>query len=127
MYGAAAGSKDTTALLIKSGANVNAKDIGGRTALMATATKSNLSSSYAERLKDVAELLIKSGVEVNAKDNEGMTALMLAARWGNKDTVELLIKSGANVNAKDNEGYSALMHAGSDDIANLLRAAGARE
>lgn len=144
MSAIADGQKDMVELLIKAGADVKAKGYEGRTALMHAADK------------DTAELLIKAGADVNAKDDNGWTALMEAAYSGYKDVAELLIKSGAdsrmafawavkesrsdavellinagaNPNVTDSEGISALDYAilyGQNDIANLLRAAGAKE
>lgn len=139
------GDKDMVDLLIKSGADVNAKANGGWTALM--------NAVYYDRDKNVVELLIKSGADVSTKDNKGKTALMRArnkdiaetlikagADGGEAlictikersfDTAEILINAGADVNAKDSEGISVLTYAilyGRNDIADLLRAAGAKE
>lgn len=93
-------SKDVADVLIKAGADVNAKDTNGSTALMVIAqnTKGDYHKRY-ERLKDVAELLIKAGADVNAKADDGRSALSIA-------------KS---------------LSGGSSYITGLLRAAGARE
>ncbi len=106
---------------IKLGADMNAKDNVGGTALMWAASRG---------YKDIAELLIKSGADVNAKNNNGRTALESEIINKKKDVAEMLIKAGANVNATDNEGLTLLTHAilyGKNDIADLLRAAGAKE
>lgn len=142
-----ANSKDVADVLIKAGADVNAKDTNGLTALIFTTSHDR---------KAIAELLIKAGADVNAKTNDGLTALMYVTYSGRKDIAELLIKAGADgnaalifaidnnnepaakllielgadVNAKDNDGLSLLTHAilyGHNYIADLLRAAGARE
>jgi len=60
-------------LLLKKGANVNAKDKYGGTALMYAAVKGH---------KEVVELLIENGADVNAKNIMGKTALMSASRGG---------------------------------------------
>ena len=117
-------SKDIVELLIKAGADVNAK----RYIMNSFSTVLMLAASYGRI--DIAELLIKAGADVNAENNTGSTALRVAAIEGYKDIVELLIKAGVNPNAKDSDGISVLDYAilhGRNDIADLLRAAGAKE
>lgn len=141
------GHKDMVELLVKSGADVNAKSSSGWTALM---------NAVGNGYRDIAELLVKSGADVNAKNNNNMTALMYAAMCDYKDIAEIFIKAGADgdaalkwavennkydavkllielgvdVNVKDSDGLTLLTHAilyGKKDIAQLLRAAGAKE
>ena len=108
---------------IKNGADVNAKDKEGNTALIDAAGSINKNN------KEIVELLINSGADVNAKNNAGWTALMSAAFEGNKEIVETLIKAGADVNAKDSYGDTALILAatnyGSKDVIEILIKAGA--
>lgn len=89
-------------LLIKNGAEVDAKSDYGGTALIRAAFRNSL---------DVARFLIGHGAEINAKDNDGNTALMGAARRDplNLDLMKLLVEHGAEVNVKDNDGMTALM------------------
>lgn len=68
---------------IMNGANVNAKDNNGWTALMLVTL-----NNHAE----TAELLLKHGADVDAKNNYGWTALSYASRI---DTAKLLRKYGA--------------------------------
>ncbi len=89
------------------GADVNAKDYTGQTALIFV-------SKYG--VKEVVELLIQNGVDVNLKDRYNNTALMWAANYGYKEVVELLILSGADVNLKDTGGRNAIMHAENEEI-----------
>ena len=102
-------------------ADVNAKDVQNRTALM-----------YAAQIGDlgVVNALIKAGANVNAKANGGWTALMAAASNGRLGVVNALIEAGADVNAKkDISGRTPLMLAQQHkhaDIVNALKAAGAK-
>ena len=88
-------------LLIKNGADVNARDNNEKTALITVAGYGNMRA---------AELLIKNGADVNAKDYLGWTALMHAAKYCHIGAVELLLENGADVNANDNDGWTALMY-----------------
>lgn len=147
MAASSGGYKDIAELLVKSGADVNTNNSYGGTALMYAAKWGHT---------DVAEFLIRSGADVNAKGKDGSTALMSAASGGHTDmarllvnagadsrtavvwavkehnfnAVKLLIELGADVNATDNDGLTLLTHSilhGRNDIADLLRAAGAKE
>lgn len=76
---------------IAQGADVNAKDIMGFTALM-----------YAVADKDhklnIIETLLKNGADVNAKSNDGYTPLLAAMHGENPETIVLLLERGANFN-----------------------------
>ena len=105
------GSLKIVKSLIGYGADVNAKNNDGRTALMLT---SNL---------EIAKLLIDNGADVNAKNNDGGTALTRAVYWDKLEVAKLLIDNGADINAKDSLGHTALTQAVNWDrleIAKLL-------
>ena len=111
--------EDGGELILKAGANINAKDADGMTALMHAA-------NFAR--DKVTKLLLKHGADVNAKDKSGNTALMFAADHQEDDVVRLLLEYGADVNAKDKSGNTALMFAADhqeDDVARLLLEYGA--
>ena len=102
---------------IAAGADVNAKDVVGRTPLSHAAEAGH---------KEIAELLIANGADVNAKDKPGWTPLFYAAFSGRTEVAELLIAEGVDVNAKDNLGtlrYAA--SGGHKEIVELLIANGA--
>jgi len=71
------------------GAEVNAQDKNGDTALMAAAEKGHRVI--------VQELLAQDGIEVNAQDKDGDTALIVAAGKGYKEIVRALLAKGADV------------------------------
>ena len=73
-------------LLSKHGAEVNAQDNYGWTALMRAALTGQT---------ETAELLLKNGANINAKDKDGRTALMWATPYGNTKTADLLRRYGA--------------------------------
>src|SRR5437773_2162084 len=138
--------------LLKQGANVNATQADGTTALHW--------SSYRDDLES-ADLLIRSGANVNTRNDLGATPLwaacqngsesmvrrllsaganpnaalllgetpvMVAARSGNLAVVELLAAKGANVNARAARGQTALMWAVAQkhpDVVKVLVAHGA--
>jgi len=120
------------ALLLVSGADVNAKTLEKRrwgyskkeygwTALHMAANAGN---------NQMAELLFANGAEVNAKTNVGHTPLHMTCIGGHKSTVELLLAKGAKVDAVTDDGHTPLKYAvlmGHDDIADLLRKHGGVE
>src|SRR5262249_15883091 len=77
------------AVLLKKGADVNAAQADGMTAL-----------HWATYHDDpqTATLLVKAGADVKAANRYGVTALSLACTNGNTAIVELLLKSGADPN-----------------------------
>ena len=88
--------------LLDSGANVDATDINGQTALIAAVINRHL---------EAIETLIKNHADLNKQDNNGMTALMAAAFNGHSEAIETLIENRADTSKQDNNGVTALMYA----------------
>ena len=72
--------------LLSAGADVDAKNAAGVTALIYAAYYGHT---------EVIEVLITAGADVNAKANNGATALMIAEAMGHTDIVEILKAAGA--------------------------------
>ncbi len=113
------GDRGAVQRLLDKGADVNAKDGKGQTALYFAALSGH---------KEVAELLIVNKADINAGANDGVTPLQIAVAAGHREVAELLIAKGADVNAKARSGFTALSFAaslGRKELAELLIAKGA--
>ena len=95
-----AGRVNIVKVLLKLGADVNARDIHGSVPLHRAALV-----GCAPVLKE----LVHNGAELDARDHWGHTALCLAARCGHLDVVTELLTNGANLEARDTEGYTPLI------------------
>ena len=108
-------------LLLDGGADLNACDYDGSTALLCAA------GNNWTPLETLC-LLLDRGADPNACDHDGGTALFYAARdpWTRLDTLRLLLDRGTDPNACDYAGRTALAVAeesGHTKTAALLRAA----
>jgi ankyrin repeat protein len=122
MSAAYAGDLEHVRQLLAAGADVNAKDEGGWTALMKACYNAEQKRGYAE----VVQALIDAGADVEAPIGYGVRPLMLAAGYGEADVVDTLLKAGADVLAKNEGGYTALMMVKQKfyvDVINLLHEA----
>jgi len=88
--------------LLEGGANVNARNSGGQTALMILASRAYNPETVA--------LLLGRGGDINARDSEnGWTALMWAAAFsGNPEIITLLLENGADAVMRDYYGRLAI-------------------
>jgi ankyrin repeat protein len=121
LFAAISGSPETIRMLLKSGADVKAKDVDGRTALIETLTTEN------DLPPETIEELIQAGAEVNVRIYGGLTPLMIAAA-GNSRILKALIRAGADLNAEDDQGATALRWAkDSRENYKILKDAGAKE
>jgi predicted LPLAT superfamily acyltransferase len=118
---AALGNIEIMQALIAAGANLNAVNRDGNSALM-LATDSNLTES--------AKVLVNAGADVNLRNHKRYTPLINAVTRGNQEVVKLLLAHKAEINAETAEGRTALMVAyenGSFEMVQLLMDASANE
>jgi ankyrin repeat protein len=76
----------------------------------------------------IVSLLLEAGADANTTLRGGETVLMTAARTGKPGPVKLLLSHGARVNARDRKGQTALTWAAAEghaEVVSLLLAAGA--
>jgi ankyrin repeat protein len=140
--------KEAVRALVKQGADVNAAEGDGMTALHWAAAKgepeladilvhagANVKAitrvgSYtplhmAAKIGSVSvmDVLLKAGADVNAATVPGTTPLMLAAAAGNPEGIRLLAARGANLDAREPaKGHTALMFAAAANRADAVRA-----
>ena len=121
------------------GANPNAKDADGITALMTAArgrlfeTRNSFGWTYGyTNSPEIVRLLLEAGADINARDNDGNSALIwavigqsyydgfsLITRYNHSpETVRLLLEAGADIN---NDGPSALIIAASRGYRGTVR------
>lgn len=105
--------KDIVKILIKNGADVNAKAHSGCTALHFAGCMpfSGDDSYYRIHLESIVDQLLANGANINEPDNYGSTPLMLAISNGQTEMFKILIDRSADIHLKNEEGETALSKA----------------
>ncbi|WP_353282539.1 ankyrin repeat domain-containing protein [Wolbachia endosymbiont (group A) of Myopa testacea] len=140
------GKVENVKALIEGGANVNAIDDGGYTALHSASLMScektvrelikagsNVNTgNYIGRtplheavfMREIVNVraILEAGGDVNAKDQKGYTPLHIACKTGEtKEIIKELVKAGANVEQKDKFGKTAMYYARTEELLEKLR------
>jgi ankyrin repeat protein len=108
------GFSEITRLLINRGAEINATDRDGNTALILACIGDQV---------ETARILLDHGADPERHGEEGLTALMLASKNNRVELVRLLIDRGANIGSRsfDKTENTALMIAASHGMKDTLR------
>lgn len=104
---------------LEAGAEVDAVDERGWTALFMACHNPDLDRGFPE----VVSMLIAAGADIEKSIGYGIRPLMLAAGYGEAPVVEVLLKAGAEVRTKNEGGRTALQMATDKnylDVINLL-------
>src|SRR5438045_9357798 len=115
---ARSGDVDGIVGALKDGANVDAVDHLGQTALILVATEGNARA---------VQILLDAGADLEQRTNYGpfgLTALEQAASWEQFEVATLLLKAGARPDAPSESGTTPLMIAaarGNPALVQLLR------
>ena len=124
-------NKNNVEILMKYGADINAKNWRGTTPIIISVKfgikeitklliekgvefdRERIFIQFAKANKfdeDLAYYLFEQGVEINYQDSNGKTALIHAVERGSIETINFLIEQDAEINIRDNNGQSAIFY-----------------
>jgi uncharacterized protein len=114
MKAATRGDVAVASALVESGANVNAVDNKGSSALLYSLDRENMAHGDeiatlpGRRAEITRRLLLAKSLDVNAQNDDGETALLRAVRLGNPELVKSLLAHRADPNRSDVFGDTAV-------------------
>jgi ankyrin repeat protein len=114
------GDAEAATSLLEKGAEVDAEDWEGFTALTKAAMDGHL---------EIVQVLLQAGADPDAKDQNGRTSLMWGASCGNVEAARYLLYAQVDVNATDSNDWTAPRYALDGkhvEVADLLRKAAGR-
>lgn len=133
MWASSQGRVDAVRALLQAGANVNAADVDGVTALMWACGSEAAEEAHQRGLqflekatkgqKDVVQLLLEYGARIDDRDNDGITAIMYASYHGHASAIEVLLNWGADADVQNKAGqtaYQLALNAGFEDAAGVI-------
>jgi len=135
---------EVTKLLLEAGANVNAVNSDGKTALHLASygeytstvkilVEHNADLTIADKRgstalheavdkAEIVEILLGKGTDIDVLDNEGRTPMLLSASRGKLESLELLLKHGGDLWKPDGNGWTPLHVACSDGQIRIVEA-----
>ena len=116
MLAAGAGQIDMVEVLIAAGAEVDATDARGWTALM----KGLFNYEQNRGFPDVVSALIEAGADIEHQVSYGTRPLMIAAGYGEASVVEVLLLAGVDVGAVNEGGRNAKTMAETKDYVEVV-------
>jgi uncharacterized protein len=118
---------DYMRLLLSSGADPHATNVGGTNALMLAAGvelgQLGVHSGTSEDALEAVKIALDLGLDVNAADDKGETALHGGAYRGSPDIVQLLVDRGARLDAINKNGCTPIRIANGERNAGCGRGA----
>jgi len=133
MWASSQGRVEAVKALLQAGADVNAADADGVTALMWSCGSEAAEEAHQRGLqflekatkgqKEVVLLLLQYGARIDDRDNDGITAIMYAAYHGHAGPVEVLLNWGADADVQNKAGQTAhqlAINAGFEEAAGAI-------